>query len=119
MEQMIAGDPPSLEEGFSGLKSPRWPSDILPAIDEKLAAQGGELYKVHCQECHRPPVSTKAFFDFNNKDWWTRNEVGEPVLKIENIPIEHIGTDPAQAADMMSRTVAIPAESRYRQERFR
>ncbi|MET3842777.1 di-heme-cytochrome C peroxidase [Bradyrhizobium sp. OAE829] len=108
MEQMIAGDPPSLEKGFSGLKSPRWPSDILPAIDEKLATQGGELYKVHCQECHRPPVSTKAFFDFNNKDWWTRNEVGQPVLKIENIPIEHIGTDPAQAADMMSRTVAIP-----------
>ncbi|MBR1213595.1 di-heme-cytochrome C peroxidase [Bradyrhizobium sp. JYMT SZCCT0180] len=108
MEQMIAGDPPSLEKGFSGLKSPRWPSDILPAIDEKLAAQGGELYKVHCQECHRPPVSTKAFFDFNNKDWWSKNEVGQPVLKIENIPIEHIGTDPAQAADMMSRTVAIP-----------
>ena len=108
MEQMIAGDPPSLEKGFSGLKSPRWPSDILPAIDEKLAAQGGELYKVHCQECHRPPVSTKAFFDFNNKDWWTKNEVGQPVVKIENIPIEHIGTDPAQAADMIARTVAIP-----------
>ncbi|MBR1226969.1 MULTISPECIES: di-heme-cytochrome C peroxidase [unclassified Bradyrhizobium] len=108
MEQMIAGDPPSLEKGFSGLKSPRWPSDILPPIDEKLAAQGGELYKVHCQECHRPPVSTKAFFDFNNKDWWTRNEVGQPVLKIENIPIEHIGTDPAQAADMIARTVATP-----------
>ncbi|WP_249148007.1 di-heme-cytochrome C peroxidase [Bradyrhizobium sp. AUGA SZCCT0177] len=108
MEQMIAGDPPSLEKGFSGLKSPRWPSDILPPIDEKLAAQGGELYKVHCQECHRPPVSTKAFFDFNNKDWWTKNEVGQPVLKIENIPIEHIGTDPAQAADMIARTVATP-----------
>ncbi|CAN7611389.1 di-heme-cytochrome C peroxidase [Bradyrhizobium sp. LjRoot220] len=108
MEQMIAGDPPSLEKGFSGLKSPRWPSDILPPIDEKLAAQGGELYKVHCQECHRPPVSTKAFFDFNNKDWWTKNEIGLPVVKIENIEIEHIGTDPAQAADMINRTVAIP-----------
>ncbi|MBR1270674.1 hypothetical protein JQ629_24675 [Bradyrhizobium sp. AUGA SZCCT0222] len=108
MEQMIAGDPPSLEKGFSGLRSPRWPSDILPAIDEKLATQGGELYKVHCQECHRPPVSTKAFFDFNNKDWWTKNEAGQPVLKIENIPIEHIGTDPAQAADMIARKVAIP-----------
>ncbi|MBR1146629.1 di-heme-cytochrome C peroxidase [Bradyrhizobium sp. AUGA SZCCT0431] len=108
MEQMIAGNPPSLEKGFSGLKSPRWPSDILPPIDEKLAAQGGELYKVHCQECHRPPVSTKAFFDFNNKDWWTKNEIGQPILKIENIPIEHIGTDPAQAADMINRRVAIP-----------
>ena len=28
---------------------------------------------------------------------------------LENIPIEHIGTDPAQAADMRARTVAVPA----------
>ena len=40
MEQMIAGDPPSLEKGFSGLKSPRWPSDILPPIDEKAGGPG-------------------------------------------------------------------------------
>src|SRR5882757_2397212 len=57
MEQMIAGDPPSVEKGFSGLKSPEWPENILPKIDRPLAARGGELYKEHCQECHRPPVS--------------------------------------------------------------
>jgi hypothetical protein len=109
MEQMIAGDPPSAEKGFSGLKSPKWPSDILPPINEKLAAQGGELYKVHCQECHRPPVSTKAFFDFGNPKRWAANQAGQPILVIENIPIDHVGTDPAQAADMLARTVALPA----------
>jgi cytochrome c5 len=110
MEQMIKGDtPPNAKDGFSGLKSPKWPNDILPPIDQKLAAQGGELYKTHCQECHRPPVSSAAFYDFNNKDWWTKNEAGEQILKLENIPISHIGTDPAQAADMLNRTVAVPA----------
>jgi hypothetical protein len=109
MEQMIKGSsPPNAKDGFSGLKSPKWPGDILPPVDTKLAAQGGELYQTHCQECHRPPVSNEAFYDFNNKDWWTKNLIGEAVLKVENIPISHIGTDPAQAADMASRTVATP-----------
>ena len=110
MEQMIKGDAqPTAKDGFPGLRSPKWPNDILPPIDQKLADKGAELYKTHCQECHRPPVSSAAFWDFNNKDWWTKNEAGESILKVENVPISHIGTDPAQAADMISRTVALPA----------
>ena len=109
MEQMIKGDTqPNAKDGFPGLRSPKWPNDILPPIDQKLADKGAELYKTHCQECHRPPVSSAAFWDFNNKDWWTKNEAGESILKVENVPISHIGTDPAQAADMISRTVALP-----------
>ena len=109
MEQMIKGDTqPNAKDGFPGLRSPRWPNDILPPIDQKLADKGAELYKTHCQECHRPPVSSAAFWDFNNKDWWTKNEAGESILKVENVPISHIGTDPAQAADMIRRTVALP-----------
>jgi hypothetical protein len=109
MEQMIAGDPPSTEKGFSGLSSPKWP-DILPPIKPELAARGAELYKTHCQECHRPPVSSvKEFFDFSNKDWWRTNEDNKPILKVENVKISHIGTDPAQAEDMANRTVSVPA----------
>jgi mono/diheme cytochrome c family protein len=119
MEQMIKGNnPPNAKDGFSGLKSPKWPGDILPPIDQKLAAQGAELYKTHCQECHRPPVTNEAFYDFNNKDWWTKNLIGEAVLKVENIPISHIGTDPAQAADMANRTVATPASLGIRETSF-
>ncbi|MBR1273118.1 di-heme-cytochrome C peroxidase [Bradyrhizobium sp. AUGA SZCCT0283] len=109
MEQMIKGDkPPNAKDKFSGLQSPKWPGDILPPIDQKLADKGADLYKTHCQECHRPPVTNEAFYDFNNKDWWTKNQAGEAILKVENIPISHIGTDPAQAADMLARTVAVP-----------
>ena len=119
MEQMIKGNnPPNAKDGFSGLKSPKWPGDILPPIDQKLAAQGAELYKTHCQECHRPPVTNEAFYDFNNKDWWTKNLIGEAILKVENIPISHIGTDPAQAADMANRTVATPASLGIRETSF-
>ena len=119
MEQMIKGDTqPNAKDGFPGLRSPRWPNNILPQIDDKLAAQGAELYKTHCQECHRPPLSSAAFWDFGNKDWWTKNEAGEPILKVENVPISHIGTDPAQAADMLNRTVAVPANLELKSSSF-
>jgi mono/diheme cytochrome c family protein len=118
MEQMIAGDPPSAENGFSGLKSPKWPGDILPPVNETLAARGGELYKVHCQECHRPPITSKAFYDFGNPKWWTTNQAGQPLVVVENIPIEHVGTDPAQAADMGARTVALPSNIGISDNRF-
>jgi len=119
MEQMIKGDTqPNAKDGFPGLRSPRWPNDILPQIDDKLAAQGAELYRTHCQECHRPPLSSAAFWDFDNKDWWTKNEAGEPILKVENVPIAHIGTDPSQAADMLNRTVAVPANLELKSSSF-
>ena len=120
MEQMIKGDTlPNAKTGFPGLQSPKWPADILPPIDQKLADKGAELYKTHCQECHRPPVTSEAFYDFNNKNWWRKNEAGEPILVVENIPISHIGTDPAQAADMIARTVAVPGKSRHQEQQFR
>ena len=37
------------------------------------------------------------------------NEAGEPILIMENIPISHVGTDPAQAVDMIDRTVELPS----------
>ena len=124
MEQMIAGKPPSVKDGFGGLTSPRWPEDILPRIDWTLAGKGAKLYEEHCQECHRPPVTkfeppapnqprppaspNPAYFNFEDKKEWRTNDIGQQVRIIENIPIDHVGTDPAQAADMMNRTVALP-----------
>src|SRR5260221_10469338 len=97
MEEMIKGkSPPNAKDGFSGLHSPKWPADILPPVDQKLAAQGAKLYESHCQGCHRPPITSEAFYDFNNKDWWRTNQNGEHVMVLENIPIEHIGTDSSQ-----------------------
>ena len=119
MEQMIAGKAPNAKDGFSGLKSPEWPENILPKIDRNLAQKGGELYKEFCQECHRPPVTNKAaFFDFDNKKSWRTNQIGEPVMVMENIPIDHVGTDSAQAADMLARTVELPANLGINQTGF-
>lgn len=111
MEQMIKGDrPPNAKDKFAGLQSPKWPGNVLPPIDQKLADRGAELYKTHCQQCHRPPLASEAFYDFTNEKWWRKNEAGEAILKVENILISHIGTDPAQAADMAARTVVVPKD---------
>ena len=49
---------------------------------------------------------------------WRTNQVDEPVLIIETIPIDHIGTDPAQAADMKSRRVALPSNLGINETKF-
>lgn len=125
MEQMIAGKPPNAKDGFSGLRSPEWPENILPKIDWTLASKGAKLYEENCRECHRPPVTkfepaaanrprppaspNPAYFNFADTKEWRTNDIGQPVRILENIPISHVGTDPAQAADMMARTVELPA----------
>jgi hypothetical protein len=106
MEKLIAGKQPDAENGFSGLKSPEWP-DILPAIDQPLAAKGAQLYASRCQGCHLAPVKNKAFFE--DKRWLPANEAGERYLDLELIPLKHIGTDPAEAEDMRARTVVVPS----------
>jgi hypothetical protein len=106
MEQMLAGKQPSAEDGFSGLRSPQWPGNILPPIDDKLAATGATLYAKHCQGCHLPSVKSKEFFE--DKRWKTFSEGGPRLLDVELIDLKHIGTDPAQAEGLINRKVATP-----------
>jgi hypothetical protein len=106
MEQMITGNQPTAESGFTGLASPKWPKDILPPVDDKLAAEGATLYARHCQGCHLPPVGTKEFFE--SKRWLPPNTVGLRLLDLELIDLKHIGTDPGQAEGLATRTVAVP-----------
>jgi hypothetical protein len=42
----------AMEESLRKLKSPRWPSEILPPPNATLVARGEPLYKQHCQACH-------------------------------------------------------------------
>lgn len=107
IEQTIAGEQPTAEHGFSGLRSPSWPKDILPAIDEQRAARGAALYEEVCQDCHLPPVKSPEFFQ--SQRWLAPNAGGERVLDLELIPLQHIGTDPSQAVGMKNRTVKLPA----------
>jgi hypothetical protein len=106
MEQMLAGSQPTAESGFTGLSSPKWPKDILPPIDEKLAAAGADLYARRCQGCHLPPPGTKEFFE--SERWKPLDKDGPRLLDLELKDLKPIGTDPAQAEGMRNRKVELP-----------
>lgn len=90
--------------GASGLRAPKWPEDILPKIDRAAAARGATLYAELCQSCHLPPVDSPAFYDPK-----LRQPAPPHALRVMNVPVATIGTDPAQAEDMAKRTVEVPA----------
>jgi len=116
MEQMLAGSQPSAASPSTGLASPKWPKDILPPIDEKLAAAGADLYAKHCQGCHLPPPGTKEFFA--SKRWLPPNAAGQRLLDVELIDVKHIGTDPEQAVGMANRKVALPSNLGINTDQF-
>jgi hypothetical protein len=116
MEKLLAGKPPNFGTGFTGLNSPKWPENILPPIDHALAAKGAVLYKEICQPCHLPPVTEKEFWD--SQEWKASDSSGERHLDLEQIPITHVGSDPAEATDMANRRVAIPVKLGILKEDF-
>ena len=120
MEQMIAGKAPNAKDGFSGLKSPEWPENILPKIDRTLAEKGGELYKEHCQECHRPPVTNKARRSSisTDKKAWRTNQIGEPVLHHGKHPDRPCRHRLRPGGGHAGRTVALPANLGINQTGF-
>ncbi len=107
MEQLLAGKQPDAQNGFTGLRPPKWPENILPPINKSLAAEGGELYQKLCQGCHLPQVDSADFW--NSPKWKSPNAEGDRFLEVDPINISVIGTDPAQAEDMKKRKVTVPA----------
>lgn len=112
IEDEIAGpDHPTKTRSFGGLQGPKWPQDTLGQIDTALAAQGQTLYVQNCQGCHLPPVDSAEIFDkhFKKIRWYDRNgrlqETADTYLRVKTIGLDEIGTDPAQAAILNSRTV--------------
>jgi len=104
LEALLAGPGP-----FEGLHSPKWPS-ALPALDPQKVAGGAALYEKHCQGCHLPPVSDllaarpAATADPKTPSKYWVNNVGTWLLKLTEIPLEEIGTDPHEAEDYAQRT---------------
>lgn len=116
LEKLIAGDQPDAAHGFRGLNSPKWPAQVLPPIDEGLAARGAQLYVDRCQGCHMAPITDAAFWTSNR--WQPANSAGERYLDLEMVPIKHVGTDPAQAEGMLKRTVSVPADLDIKNNEF-
>ena len=105
LEDLLAGPGP-----LKGLASPKWPS-VFPALDQQKVSRGGELYKEYCQGCHLPPLQEilaelETFQSANGpepKHWW-KNGLGNWYLKVTDIKIGYIGTDPHEAKDFNTRT---------------
>ncbi|WP_377809609.1 di-heme-cytochrome C peroxidase [Azospirillum sp. A29] len=110
MEQLLAGPNPRARKpdgsmtGFQGLTAPKWPQAVLGTVDEAKRTRGAGLYQELCQGCHLPPVDTPAFWDA--KYWTKPNAAKQSYLKVTPI---NVGTDPAQANILQTRTVQLPA----------
>jgi mono/diheme cytochrome c family protein len=107
MEQLLAGEDPLPVRRFRGLTAPRWPEAVLGAIDRQRAERGAALYAQHCQDCHLPPVGSPAFW--SDEHWVPLPDAEGRYLRLKTIPAAEIGTDPAQAAVLANRKVALPA----------
>ncbi|WP_413205934.1 di-heme-cytochrome C peroxidase [Rhodospirillum sp. A1_3_36] len=108
MEDLLAGSNPlDAPVGFKGLESPKWPEEILGEITGDID-RGKALYQAHCQSCHLPPVNDPDRGLFKPTYWTKPNGVGESYLKLPLVPIDEVGTDPAEAAVLVNRTVKVP-----------
>jgi hypothetical protein len=96
MERQLAGP-----EAFSGLKSPPWPAEIFGPIDQAKAEKGAGLYKLRCQRCHLPPVTSP---ELQEDKYWEAGLQGKRFLKLNVVPLDEIGTDPREASDWAQRT---------------
>lgn len=104
MEMQLAGkQPPLPHKAFGGLLSPKWPEQLLGAIDRNKAEAGRVLYVKHCQGCHLPAPDTPEFWDARH--WTTLPGGSERYVDVKFIPLAHIGTDPMQAQALSARTI--------------
>lgn len=116
LEERLAGRQPTATDGFSGLRAPAWPSDVLPPIDATRAQRGRGLYGELCKTCHLAPIGDADFW--KDENWSRPNDATQRYLRMPMIPIAKLKTDPAQAADMKARRVATPPELELKNPEF-
>jgi mono/diheme cytochrome c family protein len=109
MEELLAGStaPQAAPKGFKGLAAPTWPEDILGQIDLQKVQRGKALYSQTCAGCHGPATNEPQFW--NPTLWTTPDSKGLQFYKVGIIPLTKVGTDPAQAEVLATRTVKVPA----------
>ncbi|HXY38127.1 MAG TPA: cytochrome c, partial [Vicinamibacteria bacterium] len=89
-----------METALQTLQAPRWPEDVLGPIDRARAERGRELFARHCARCHAAvelPPELRAL------DAPQRTEQ-DPLWQTPVVPLAEIGTDPAAALELASRT---------------
>ena len=116
MEEMIAGKQPSERDGFTGLHAPKWPAETLGPIKSELAERGAKLYAEVCEHCHLPAKGSAALWD--DKYWTKPNAGGRRYLKLNEIPVEEVGTDRTYLDSLANRTVKLPPNVPLKSDKF-
>ncbi|WP_294533886.1 di-heme-cytochrome C peroxidase [uncultured Rhodoblastus sp.] len=110
--------------GSGGLRAPKWPAALFPddpawKIDPARVEKGRALYAELCAGCHLGPIDDpafdKAFPDkaLRHSDAWMKNGT----LKLPQIPVSEVGTDPAQSQVLRSRRIEAPPRFRLNPRR--
>jgi len=82
-----------IEHTLQKLTPPRWPENLLGAVDQALAAKGKTLFEAHCQGCHGPHPADRA----RQRASAPGKPSPDTEWMIEVIPATHIGTDATEA----------------------
>lgn len=83
----------ALENWLKSLRSPQWPEEYLPPIDDALAAQGEAIYAANCVSCHNEPAPRTA-----------PNIFGVTFAQVNfSTPLSALGTDSTAAFKFATR----------------
>lgn len=75
-----------LESWIMNLRSPQWPEDVLPHLDNEKIARGAIIYADRCQSCHE--VIARA-------------DEGKPYISNKTL-VSELGTDPVTAQNIQN-----------------
>jgi len=91
----------TIEGTLKKLQPPKWPAEILGPIDQAKANYGRTLYQKYCAGCHQPCELSPEERAVRVPD---RNPK-EPFWRIQELPVEEIGTDPTAALNFVNNRV--------------
>jgi hypothetical protein len=98
LEWLLSGPAP-----YQGLRPPSWPAEF-PTLDAKRVTRGAELYKSICEHCHLPPAEELAAdLQTPQPTYWRENGQHRRFLKLTDVPVTDVGTDPHEAIDFIDR----------------
>jgi mono/diheme cytochrome c family protein len=84
----------ALENSLKSLTSPKWPEQILGAIDTQKAAHGAQIYADQCASCHTLDPQPRT----------APNMFGVTFAKVDfSTPLSQLGTDPTAAMSFATR----------------
>lgn len=90
-----------IEETVEQLRPPKWPDQILGAINMPKAEAGRKLFVQHCAHCHETCLETP----FTNAVTMPQRPSTNPLWRTNLIPIEEVGTDPQAALNFYNNRI--------------